>query len=86
MPPSLGMWEDHRPAAARPILKTAPDRMPIEETTPAGYSLAEAEKQAIRNALELTGHNRTAAAKLLEIHRSTLLRKIKAHGLDITRR
>jgi transcriptional regulator with PAS, ATPase and Fis domain len=44
-------------------------------------SLAQAEKKAIKDALELTGYNRTAAAKVLEIHRSTLLRKIRSLNL-----
>ena len=48
----------------------------------AGCTLAEAERRAILDALDLTGHNRTAAAKVLDIHRSTLIRKIRHHGLD----
>jgi transcriptional regulator with PAS, ATPase and Fis domain len=82
MPPKIGMWLEHERAFAEP-LRTAPGRMPVVESTPVGCSLAEAERQAIRNALELTGYNRTAAAKVLQIHRSTLLRKIKAYGLSV---
>jgi transcriptional regulator with PAS, ATPase and Fis domain len=81
IPPRLGMWPDgydQHPEA----LKTAPDRMSLDVTTPVGCTLAEAEKRAILNALELTGYNRTAAARLLEIHRSTLLRKIRSMGID----
>ena len=45
-------------------------------------TMAEWECHAIRKALERTNHNRSAAAKLLDIHRSTLLRKIRLLGLD----
>lgn len=45
-------------------------------------SLAEAEYRAIRNALTATRYNRSAAARLLSIHRSTLLRKMRLYGLD----
>lgn len=44
-------------------------------------TLAEAEARAIRRALEVSGHNRSRAARLLNIHRSTLLRKMHALGL-----
>jgi transcriptional regulator with PAS, ATPase and Fis domain len=82
MPPTIGMWQPREGTFAEP-LRTAPDRMPVRESTPVACSLVEVEKQAIQNALELTGYNRTAAARLLEIHRSTLLRKIKSLGLDV---
>jgi transcriptional regulator with PAS, ATPase and Fis domain len=54
---------------------------PVDHT-PVCSTLAEAEARAIRQALGLSGYNRTAAAKLLDIHRSTLLRKIRVHGLE----
>jgi transcriptional regulator with PAS, ATPase and Fis domain len=79
MPPNLG-FGDMQAVAPRAML-TAPDRMPIAATTPVGVSLAQAEKRAIQDALELTGYNHTAAAKILEIHRSTLLRKIRSLNL-----
>ncbi len=82
MPPKLGLWDEQGGSFAAPV-HTAPDRMPVGEDTPVAVSLAEAEKQAIERALELTGYNRTAAARLLEIHRSTLLRKIKTYSLDV---
>jgi transcriptional regulator with PAS, ATPase and Fis domain len=82
MPPMLGMFDARHPAPTTPLV-TAPDRMPITETTPVSLSLAMAEKQAILRALELTGYNRSAAANKLEIHRSTLLRKIRAYGIDV---
>ena len=80
MPPQIGVFDPVEPLRVRPA-QTAPDRMPIQQTTPVACSLAEAEKQAIRTALHLTGYNRSAAARLLEIHRSTLLRKIRSFGL-----
>ncbi|MCJ7544938.1 MAG: sigma 54-interacting transcriptional regulator [Phycisphaerae bacterium] len=45
-------------------------------------NLAQAEADMIRRALELTRYNCSAAAKLLQIHRTTLHRKIRALGLD----
>ena len=49
---------------------------------PESLNLAQAEADMIRRALELTRHNRSAAARLLQIHRTTLQRKIRALGLD----
>lgn len=48
-----------------------------------GTSLAEAEKEAITNALNQTGGNILRAAKLLGITRNTLYRKIRHYGLQI---
>ena len=45
-------------------------------------TLAEIEQSAILDALTKTGWNRSAAAKLLAIHRSTLLRKMRNLGID----
>ncbi|MHC4982907.1 MAG: helix-turn-helix domain-containing protein [Planctomycetota bacterium] len=39
----------------------------------------------MRRALEITGYNRTAAAKLLNVHRTTLARKLRTLGLDSRR-
>ncbi len=47
-------------------------------------SIREAEKAAIRRALEQSGGKRTRAAALLQIDYKTLLRKIKEYGLDRT--
>lgn len=46
-----------------------------------GISLEELEKQAIRQALEMSGFNQTKASKLLNISRDTLRYKQKKHGL-----
>lgn len=44
-------------------------------------SIRDAEKAAIRRALEQTGHKKTKAAALLQIDYKTLLRKIREYGL-----
>jgi DNA-binding NtrC family response regulator len=49
---------------------------------PRGVSLREVERQAIKQALEDCEGNRTQAAKLLDIDRSTLRRKIAEYELD----
>ncbi len=48
---------------------------------PAGMSLEQIEKQAIRNALHLNKGNREATAKMLNIGERTLYRKLKEYGL-----
>ncbi|HUT59953.1 MAG TPA: sigma-54 dependent transcriptional regulator [Phycisphaerae bacterium] len=81
MPPVSELWDDgysRIPAPADP----GADRGVRQPQQPVGCSLAEAEARAIRQALGLTGYNRSAAARLLDIHRSTLLRKIRLLGLD----
>ena len=62
-----------------------PARLEPAGTAPAvprGVSLREVEKQAIAQALEDCDGNRTKAAKLLDIDRSTLRRKIAEYELD----
>ncbi len=61
----------------------------VEEKNPAaslnqagGLSLAEIEKMAIEQTLELTGGNKTKAASILEIDYTTLLRKIKQYCIS----
>lgn len=46
-----------------------------------GRPLEEVEREHIRRTLELTGQNRTEAAKILQIGERTLYRKIKEYGL-----
>jgi transcriptional regulator with PAS, ATPase and Fis domain len=79
MPPTSAAWDDGYSTAAAPV-EPPPDRMPLGKKV--CLTLAEAEQDAIRDALAMTGQNRTAAARLLNIHRSTLLRKIRQHRLD----
>ena len=49
---------------------------------PSGRSLREIERQAIQQVLEECGGNRSKAAKILDIDRSTLRRKLREFGLD----
>lgn len=82
MPPASAVWNDGYwagPKAAAP----PPDRMPQVDRTPVCCTLAQAEAKAIQDALSLAGHNRSVAARMLEIHRSTLIRKIRSLGLDL---
>jgi DNA-binding NtrC family response regulator len=51
--------------------------------TGAGMSLAEVEKNAIVQVLEMTGGNKTKAASILQIDYTTLLRKIKMYGISL---
>ena len=51
------------------------------EGVPRGLSLRELERRAIAQALDDCDGNRTHAAKLLDIDRSTLRRKIQEYGL-----
>jgi two-component system response regulator HydG len=80
MPPPPAIW-DAKPADSRTGSAAGAEFEPDGE--PRGYSLAEVEELAIRRALRLTGNNRSAAARLLDIHRATLLRKIRRLGLDL---
>ena len=52
---------------------------PAEPATPG--TLADAERMAIADALEKSGHNLTRAAGVLGIGRTTLYQKLKKHGL-----
>lgn len=77
IPPNLGTSsEDHGHQSPTPEI---PPTGPTE--TPACCTLAEAEAQTIAQALKISGYNRSHAARILCIHRSTLLRKMRAHGL-----
>lgn len=62
----------------------------VELLFESGFFLEEAveilEKTVIARALERTGGNRSAAAKLLGIHRNTLQRKMQEYGLGRIRR
>ncbi|MGE4285499.1 MAG: sigma-54-dependent transcriptional regulator [Phycisphaerae bacterium] len=55
---------------------------PQPEASLGGQPLAELERQAILETLELTGGNREKAAKILGIGERTLYRKIKEYGVD----
>ena len=77
--PASGIWQDHYPT---------PDSGNPPQTPEPGYvashsagSLADAEMDAIKHALNQARNNHSVAAKLLNIHRTTLLRKIKLYNL-----
>ena len=80
LPPTMVTWDDGR-GHRQPPLEPAPGRITEIDDTPVTYTLAEAEQVAIIRALNETGWNRSAASRLLAIHRSTLLRKIRSYGL-----
>ena len=81
MPPGQYDWDDGYVSEGLGSIEPAPGRMPLK-TGPHGVcSLEEAERNAIRTALMATGYNRSAAARLLDIHRSTLHRKIRHYGM-----
>lgn len=84
MPPGLSAWDDgYKPA--KKLIEAEPGRMPLTCDSPPDKpccTLAEAEARAIRHALEIAGFNRSLAARMLEIHRSTLLRKIRSLRMD----
>ncbi|HNT89931.1 MAG TPA: helix-turn-helix domain-containing protein, partial [Candidatus Hydrogenedentes bacterium] len=56
--------------------------MPPASVSAFGQTVKTAEAQAILNALEQCGGNRTEAAQLLGMHKSTLFRKIRALGIS----
>jgi len=83
MPPSAAAWQDGYVSHADNTPQTATHKNPISAGKPATpTTLADAEAQAIEQALQAAGYNRTAAAKILNIHRSTLIRKLRTLGLD----
>ncbi len=57
-------------------------RLPKEAPLSLKEEMALAERRAIQYALDLTGGNRTEAARLLGIHRTGLYQKMKRYGLD----
>ncbi len=66
-----------------------PENLKTSISLPTGHSSMSAamkstESQVILDALERNQHNRLAAARDLGIHKSTLFRKIKALGLDLS--
>jgi len=80
LPPAMVSWDDRRPAGVA-LQEPAPGRITEIHDEPMTYTLAEAEQLAIVRALKHTGWNRSAAARLLAVHRSTLLRKMRNLGL-----
>jgi len=58
-----------------------PEDASLPAPGPPSLNLEELEAWAIRHALERTGHNNTRAARLLGIHRDTLINKLKKYRL-----
>jgi transcriptional regulator with PAS, ATPase and Fis domain len=98
LPPAQPMWNDNyrydaepQGVHVEPQPQNASVRVPAQpafanaaapRTGGSIPSLAQAEAHAIQRALELTNYNRSAAAKLLDIHRSTLIRKMRILGIN----
>jgi transcriptional regulator of acetoin/glycerol metabolism len=65
------------------------DREPLARLVPAAevgtLNLEERERAAILRALEATGWNKQAAARLLGLHRPTLYSKMRRHGIPQSR-
>jgi len=80
VPPSAVAWQDGYVSHTVRTSKPDVSKRPITSSLPT--TLADAEALAIEQALEAAGYNRTAAAKILNIHRSTLIRKLRTLGLD----
>ncbi len=70
----------------RPGLDVRPEDLPFPSAgvtpSPAVRKLADVEEEQIRLALEASGGRKSEAARLLGIHRKTLLEKRKRYGLE----
>jgi DNA-binding NtrC family response regulator len=78
--PSALQYEKANPASADlATLQAATERMPI-------IPLQELEKRAIKEAIEQTNGDRSVAAVMLGIGRTTLYRKLKAYNLLVESR
>ena len=60
---------------------TLPGELAPSAAPQAPGTLADLERKAIADAIERSGHNLTRAARALGIHRTTLYRKLRRHGL-----
>jgi transcriptional regulator with PAS, ATPase and Fis domain len=56
-------------------------QLPKEKLSADDLSLRKIEKRAIYQAMDRADYNQRKAARLLEVHRATLARKLKKHGL-----
>ncbi len=55
---------------------SAPDQSPLND-----LNLRHLERRAIAKAMDQTNFNQRKAARLLQVHRATLARKLKKHGM-----
>lgn len=93
VPPTNEMWDDQyvyaavpaQPAfaEAQPAFSFAASPATVSAAAPAATnaSLEQAETETIRSVLAQCDGNRSRAADMLNIHRTTLIRKIKQYGL-----
>lgn len=75
----LYLKPDHFPGLLKKLKSYIPQPSPLR---PLMETIDEAEKQAIKAALQASNNNRQLAARMLNIHRSILYRKINKYSLD----
>lgn len=63
-------------------MQSSQEREPVQESGHGGQPLEAVEKQAILETLEQTGGNKSEAARILDITRATLHKKLKKYGLS----
>ncbi len=92
--PASEIWDDQYAENSPAYVRQVPEGSYVKSTvglpndgqmfgTPSDItSLADAELDVIKSALSQTSNNRSAAAKMLNIHRTTLLRKLQQYGLE----
>jgi DNA-binding NtrC family response regulator len=78
----IGSVEVERELGRRPLGAAPLPRPEEEEGGSLPWRRREAEKGAILHALARAGENRTLAARLLDVSRSTFYKKLREHGLD----
>ncbi|HXG51256.1 MAG TPA: sigma-54 dependent transcriptional regulator [candidate division Zixibacteria bacterium] len=59
------------------------DRLPLNEALARGYTLKELEKEYIHRVLENTNGNKTEAARILGVDRTTLYRKLEEYKVEV---
>ena len=83
LPPGMSSWDvdlGNSEFPERPQ-EPAPGRITQFDDSLWEYKLTYVEQQAIQRALEYANWNHSAAARLLDIHRSTLIRKMRNYGI-----
>ncbi len=80
--PAMQCWDDGYRYGSSEAVAPAIGRITHMDDPPEIYTLAYVEEKAIRRALNYTEGNRTLTARLLDIHRSTLIRKIRSYRID----
>ena len=75
-----------RLATQTPVPRREPETGPPRRPAESWLTLAEVERRHLEQTLEKTYYNQSAAARLLDIDRKLLSRKIKRHKIEIPRR